>query len=389
MRLSLPLTSTLLLPRRIAACPSIFRISHPACNVLTPPAAPPPRTFEPTNFTFRKFSTSSAMSNRYAAVHANSKGPGDARPTALDIVKDEGLEGKLGDKVVLITGCSSGLGVETAKAIAATGARLFLTVRDMAKGERVVGEILKPGHVELVQMDLNSLDSVRAAAKEVQSKTKTLDILINNAGIMAVPTLTHTQDGFESQFGTNHLAHFLLFQLLKPLLLSSTPSRVVCLSSSGHRAGGINAPDYNFSQGGYSAFAAYGQSKTANLYMANEIDRRYGSQGLHALSLHPGGIATGLQKHMPDSVKRSWEEPSIKNYMKSTAQGAATSVYAALSKEWEGRGGRFLEDCAEAPPVDPMGGPMAVGWAPHAFDEKAAKRLWTDSCRMVGVADDA
>lgn len=122
------------------------------------------------------------MPNRYAAAHANSKGPGDARPTALDIVKDEGLEGKLGDKVVLITGCSSGLGVETAKAMAATGARLFLTVRDMAKGERAVGEILKPGHVDLVQMDLNSLDSVRAAAKEIQGKTKTLNILINNAG---------------------------------------------------------------------------------------------------------------------------------------------------------------------------------------------------------------
>ena len=209
---------------------------------------------------------------------------------------------------------------------------------------------------------------------------------------MAVPNLVKTADGFESQFGTNHLAHFLLFQLLKPTLLASASptfaSRVVCYSSSGHRAGGIQAPNYNFERGGYSSFAAYGQSKTANLYMANEIERRYGSKGLHGLSLHPGGIATGLQKHMPAAVKESWKEPDIANYMKSPAQGAATGVYAALSKEWEGRGGRYLEDCEEAPPVSPYGGPMAAGYASHAYDEKKARLLWKDSCQMVGVSDD-
>ncbi|KAL8705625.1 MAG: hypothetical protein Q9201_001262 [Fulgogasparrea decipioides] len=333
------------------------------------------------------------MPSRYAAAHANPAGPGDARPTALDIVKDEGLEGKLSDKVVLITGCSSGIGIETAKAMAATGAKVFCTARDLRKGESALADILKPGQVELVKMDLNSLDSVRSAAKDVLSKTQTLNIVINNAGIMATPSLVKTADGFESQFGTNHLVHFLLFQLLKPTLLaSSTPamnSRVVDLSSSGHRAGPVQIGNYNFERGNYSPWAAYGSSKTANIYMANEIERRYGSKGLHGLSVMPGGIRTGLQEHVSDTVKASWDvDEVVRNYMKSPEQGASTSVYAALSQEWEGKGGRYLEDCAEAPPAAPKGGATAVGHAPHAYNEKDARQLWADSCKMVGVPDD-
>ncbi|KAL8726432.1 MAG: hypothetical protein Q9166_006710 [cf. Caloplaca sp. 2 TL-2023] len=341
----------------------------------------------------RLFSTSTIMPSRYAAAFENPGGPGDARPTALDIVKDEGLEGKLSGKAVLITGCSSGIGIETAKAMAATGAKVFATARDIKKGESALADILKPGQVELVKMDLDSLDSVRAAVKQVLSKTRTLNILINNAGIMAIPNLVKTADGFESQFGTNHLAHFLLFELLKPTLLaSSTPemeSRVICLSSSGHRAGPVQIGNYNFERGNYSPWAAYGSSKTANIYMANEIERRYGSKGLHGLSVMPGGIRTGLQGHVPDSVKASWDvDLEVKNYMKSPPQGAATSVYAALSKEWEGKGGRYLEDCSESPPVPAYGGATAVGYAPHAYDEKSAKKLWADSCKFVGVTDD-
>ncbi|KAL9036767.1 MAG: hypothetical protein Q9180_004105 [Flavoplaca navasiana] len=340
------------------------------------------------------FSTSCNMPSRYAAAHAKPAGPDDARPSALAIVKDEGVEGKLADKVVLITGCSSGIGIETARAIAATGAKVFCTVRHIKKGESALADILKPDHVVLVNMDLNSLDSVRSAARSVLSQTSTLNILINNAGIMATPTLVKTADGFESQFGTNHLAHFLLFELLKPTLLaSSTPdfnSRVINLSSSGHRAGPVQIGNYNFDNGRYNAWAAYGSSKTANIYMANEIERRYGGQGLHGLSVMPGGIRTGLQGHVPDSVKATWDtDLEVKNYMKSPAQGAATSVYAALSKDWEGRGGRYLEDCAESPPFAPSGGATAVGYAPHAFEVEPAKQLWADSCRMVGVADDA
>ena len=328
------------------------------------------------------------MSSRYATVHQNSKGPGDARPRALDIVNDEGLQGRLTDKVFLITGCSSGIGIETAKALNATGAKLFLGVRDTAKGEAALSDILKPGHVELLEMDLNSLDSIRIAAEEFMKKSKTLNILINNAGIMATPE-GKTTDGYETQFGTNHLAHFLLFQLLKSTLLSSsTPtwnSRVVCVSSSGHRAAGIQFGDYNFEKGTYSPWAAYGQSKTANIYMANEIERRYGERGLHGLSLMPGGIMTGLQVHVADQLAASLE--AAKNFMKSPEQGAATTVYAALSKEWEGKGGRYLEDCQEAAEVD-AGASHAAGYHPRAYNEEGEKQLWADSLKFVGITDD-
>lgn len=331
------------------------------------------------------------MASRYAAAHQNPKGPGDSRPTALDIVKDEGLQGKLSDKVALVTGCSSGIGIETARALNATGMKLYLGVRDIAKGQAALSDILEPGRVELLKMDLNSLDSIRAAAAEFLEKSKTLNILINNAGIMATPQ-GKTADGFELQFGTCHLAHFLLFQLLKPTLLaSSTPgfnSRVIALSSSGHRTGGIQFDDYNFEKHEYSPWAAYGQAKTANIYFVNELDRRYGSKGLHGLSVMPGGIRTGLQKHVGDAIKESMSKnETMRNFAKSPAQGAATTMYAALSKEWEGKGGRYLEDCAEAELVK-TSGPISPGYAPHAYNEEGEKRLWVDSLRFVGLEDD-
>lgn len=328
------------------------------------------------------------MPSRYAPAHQNPKGPGDARPTALDIVRDEGLLGKLTDKVVLITGCSSGIGIETAKALNTTGAKLFLGVRDIAKGQAALSDILKPGYVELLKMDLNSLDSVRSAAEEFQKQSKTLNILINNAGVMATPE-ARTADGFETQFGTNHLAHFLLFQLLKPTLFaSSTPgfnSRVVCLSSSGHRGAGIQVDDYNFEKGDYAPWTAYGQSKTANIYMANEIERRYGAKGLHGLSVMPGGIMTGLQVHVMDQLSAGMD--AARYYMKSPEQGAATTVYAALSKEWEGRGGRYLEDCQEAEETDDPS-PLAMGYHPRAYNDGGEKKLWADSLKFVGIKDD-
>lgn len=331
----------------------------------------------------------SSMSSRYAAAHKEPQGFGDSRPTALGIVKDEGLQGKLGDKVAIITGCSSGIGIETARALNATGCKLFLGVRDTAKGQSALGDILEPGRVELLKMDLNSLDSVRAAAAEFLHKSKTLNILINNAGVMATPE-GKTEDGFETQFGTCHVAHFLLFQLLKSTLLaSSSPdfnSRVVALSSSGHRGGGVRSDDYNFEKGNYSPWAAYGQAKTANIYMANEIDRRYGAKGLHGLSVMPGGIMTGLQKHVPGLAEMTKQE-AVRKMMKSPEQGAATTVYAALSKEWEGRGGKYLEDCGEAE-LTASTDALSKGYAPHAYDEKAEKKLWTDSLKFVGLKDD-
>ena len=331
------------------------------------------------------------MASRYAAAHQNPQGPGDSRPTALEIVKDEGLQGKLVDKVALITGCSSGIGIETARALNATGAKLFLGVRDVAKGQTALSDILEPGRVELLKMDLNSLESVRAAAADFLKRSKRLNILINNAGIMATPQ-GKTADGFELQFGTCHLAHFLLFELLKPTLLASSipsfNSRVVALSSSGHRTGGVRFDDYNFEKGDYSPWVAYGQAKTSNIYFANELDRRYGGNGLHGLSVMPGGIMTGLQKNVPDAVKDNWTKDKVMaSYMKSPEQGAATTVYAALSKDWEGRGGRYLEDCAEAELSNGSGG-TTPGHAPHAYNKSGEKQLWTDSLRFVGIQDD-
>ncbi|MCJ1452110.1 hypothetical protein MMC28_002451 [Mycoblastus sanguinarius] len=347
------------------------------------------------------------MSSRYAAAHRQPQGPRDSRPTALDIVKDEGVEGKLSDKVVFITGCSSGIGIETARALNATGAKLFLTVRDPAKGQAALSDILKSGHVELLKMDLNSLDSVRATAEEFKKKSKTLNILINNvragrslsktdtnehqAGVMATPE-GKTADGFETQFGTNYLAHFLLFQLLKPTLLaSSTPSfssRVVALSSSVHRAGGVQFDNYNYEKGGYTPWGSYGQSKTAIIYMTNEIERRYGARGLHALSIQPGGIMSGLQKHVPDVVKEGWSKSKeLGKFWKSPEQGAATTVWGALSKDWEGKGGKYLEDCAVAKYYEGTD-ELGLGHAAHAYNEEGEKKLWADSVKMLGLKDD-
>lgn len=356
---------------------------------LIRPARLRPHFLQPSQ-SFRT-STITKMPGRYAEAHVSPQGAGDARPTALDIVTDETLEGKLSDKVVLITGCSSGLGVETARAMSATGAKVYCTARDAAKGQKALEGVLEPGRVELLLLDLNSLESVRACAKDFLSKSDKLNIVINNAGIMATPTNVKTADGFEGQFGTNHLAHFLLFQLLKPTLLaSSTPemnSRVVCVSSMGHRASPPNFGDYNYDTTEYGAWKAYGQSKTSNIYMANEIDRRYGSRGLHGFSLHPGGIATGLQIHMSKEQTAAFSaDEKTRQYMKSIPQGAATSVYAAVSREWEGKGGRYLEDCGDGVPNQP--GHME-GYAAHAYNEEGGRKLWADSCKMVGVEDDA
>ncbi|KAH8822103.1 hypothetical protein F5884DRAFT_657109 [Xylogone sp. PMI_703] len=332
--------------------------------------------------------------SRYEAAHKNIKGPRDDRPTALQIVKDEGMENKLKGKVIVITGTSSGIGVETARALVTTGATLYLTARDLTKTKEALGDILGSGRAELVQMDLTSLDSVRAAAKSILEKSNNqVNILINNAGVMAVSDRELTKDGHEMQFGTNHLAHFLLFQLLKPALLaSSTPelhSRVVNVTSSGHRFQSINDSDnYDFQKGGYNPWGAYGQSKTANIYMANEIDRRYGSKGLHALSAHPGSIVTPLQRHLPPGVMEqvSSEERRL---FKSPEQGAATTVWAAIGKEWENRGGRYLEDCCEPSLCEDLSDRMAVGYAAHAYDPEREARLWKDSLKLVGLQDDS
>jgi NAD(P)-dependent dehydrogenase (short-subunit alcohol dehydrogenase family) len=211
-------------------------------------------------------------------------------------------------------------------------------------------------------------------------------------GVMACPE-GKTQDGFETQFGINYLAHFLLFQLLKPTLLaSSSPSfhsRVVSLSSSAHRMSPVHLDDLDLKKAGYDPWVAYGQSKTASIHMATEIERRYGSQGLHASAVHPGSISTTLQRYLRPEFVQMWSSPELERKMKSPEQGAATTVWAAIGSEWEGTGGKYLEDCRVSEPIqDGEDGGRDPGFVPHAYDEDVAKELWVISLRLVGLHSD-
>ncbi|KAF1999167.1 NAD(P)-binding protein [Amniculicola lignicola CBS 123094] len=330
----------------------------------------------------------------YAEAHVDPQGPGDARPTALQILKDNDLVGKLTDKVALVTGVSSGIGIETARALKAAGMHVFGAVRNLEKGKEALGSDLEPGKLELIHLDMNSLDSVRQCAKEFLSKSDKLNILVNNAGIMSTPE-GRTADGIELQFGTNHVAHFLLFQLLKDTLLkSATPefaSRVVSLSSTGHRrgVGHIEIDNYNL-EGIYTPEYGYAQAKLANIYFANELDRRYKAQNLRAFSLHPGGIWSGLQIHFPKEVIEQYKAmPAVTKHMKTAEQGAATTIWAAVGKDLEGKGGLYLEDCKVAEPVKEGYTPIGPGYETYAYHEVDEGRLWRLSNKLVGLEEDA
>lgn len=305
------------------------------------------------------------------------------------------MEGKLVSKVVVITGVSSGLGVETARALAATGATLYMTARDLEKAKNALGDIFDPRRMELIHMDHTSLESVRTAAQSILSKTDKITILICNAGVMAVKDLQLTDQGHELQFATNHLAHFLFFELLKPALLagssSNFQSRVVIVSSAGHRmARGLGPSDnYHYQKGGYDPRGAYAQSKIANVYMANEIERRYGPQGLHATSLHPGVIATPLGRHMsPEEIEALLQNPIVQKFQKSPEQGAATTVWGAVSRELEDKGGLFLDNCKVADRGDYDENPFSGDAVPHTFNPEDEARLWKDSLEMVGSSNE-
>ncbi|KAI1200644.1 short chain dehydrogenase [Nemania serpens] len=327
--------------------------------------------------------------SRYAEAHKNPAGPGDARPTALQIIKDEGLEGNMKDKVFLVTGASSGIGIETGRAFAATGAKVFLASRSLEKGKAACASFLEPGRVELLELDTSDPSSVRKAAAAFLQKSPTLNVLVCNAGVMMIPTRQETPEGFEMQLATNYLGHFLLFDLLKDALLKgSTPefnSRVVNVSSSGHHFSEIVFDDFQLKAPGvYSPSGAYGQSKLAQINSANYIDRNFGPRGLHALSLMPGGIMTGLQKHVPAEVKQGWEAPEIQAFLKDSEQGAATTVLAAVGKEWEGKGGKYLEDCRVALPEPLIAGLAGVG--AYAYDEEKENKLWDLTRKTLGLA---
>lgn len=329
------------------------------------------------------------MTNRYVHLHTTPSGPGDARPTALQIIQDNNLLGELSGKVALITGISSGIGIETARALKATGMHVFGAVRNMSKATAALAHDLEPGKLDLLELDMNSLSSVRACANTFLERSATLNLLVTNAGVMMTPE-GRTADGFETQLGTNHLAHFLLFQLLKPTLLASaTPgfaSRVICLSSAAHRDTTINFANINMDEGAYDPVAAYAQSKLANVYMANAIERRFAQHNLHAFSVMPGGIWTGLQDSLPQGVVDAWKgDEGFQAAFKSAEQGAATTVFGAVDRELEGMGGLYLEDCGVAGRAVEEENLGLPGYGRRAFCEGDEERLWGWSCRMVGV----
>ena len=306
-----------------------------------------------------------------------------AKSTAHEVIAGHDLHGR----DAIVTGGASGIGVETVRALATAGARVVLATRDRAKGEAVAATLRKEtgsGAIEFRALDLESLASVRAFVAEYLKLNRKLNILINNAGIMATP-LTYTADGFESQFGTNHIGHFALTVGLLPALRAAGMARIVALTSIGHRRSDVHFEDLNFRQRPYDPWDAYGQSKTANVLFAVATTERYGGDGIIANAVHPGGIMSGLQKHVSreEQIKMGWidESGAVNSRFKSTEQGAATSIWAAVSRDLEGVGGRYLEDCSIAKPwssESPFSGVM-----PYALDADHARRLWSVSEELI------
>jgi NAD(P)-dependent dehydrogenase (short-subunit alcohol dehydrogenase family) len=306
-----------------------------------------------------------------------------ARDLALgpDTTTNEVLDGvDLSGSTAVVTGASTGLGLETARALASAGARVVLAVRSADKGaaavEKIRGE-LPDASLDVELVDLTSLESVRAFAERVRASHPAIQMLVNNAGVMYTPD-ERTAEGFELQFGTNHVAHFLLTNLLVPALLAGSPARVVNLSSGGHHGSDIVWDDPNFDQRPYDKFSAYGQSKTANILFTVELDRRLRDRGVRAFAVHPGMIITELGRHMTrddfaELKARASRGPSggLPGY-KSIEAGAATSVWAATAPELDGQGGIYLADCG---PAD------AAAWA---TDLDGARRLWSLTEDMVG-----
>ena len=307
-----------------------------------------------------------------------------------DTTVDEVLEGiDLSGKGAIVTGASGGLGAEAARGLAQAGAAVTLTARDMAKGQGVVDAIREStgnAQVEVRELELSRPDSVRAFAKSWLADHDRLDLLLNNAGVMACP-LARTDEGWEMQFATCHLGHFLLTALLAPALASG--ARIVNVSSGGHRLGQVRLDDPHFEQGEYDKWASYGQAKTANILHAVELDRRLKGRGVRAFAIHPGAIVTDLGRHLTqdDIADMNARTPGGKGLQFKTVEaGASTEVYAATAPELEGQGGVYLEDCHVAELFDPSN-PME-GVMPYALDAEAAGQLWALSERTLGESFD-
>ncbi|KAH6866086.1 hypothetical protein B0T10DRAFT_569718 [Thelonectria olida] len=329
----------------------------------------------------------------YAESHKNPSGPGDARPTAIQIVQDQNLIDKWQGKVALVTGCSPGsLGAEVARALHATGADVYITVRDVAKGLEVAQRISADKHagkIEVIQLDLTSPDSVQHAAAAFLEKSKSLHLLVNNAGVLGHP-LHITNNGVDIHFAANYLGHFLLFQLLRSTLLASASefeTRVVNVASVAHRLGTYDLDDLEFKNRDYDASTAYAASKLASVHFANEIERRYGPRGVHAFSVDPGITATSFTKLTPGIVAMM-EKFGAGNLRKTPEQGAATPTWAAVARELKGKGGEYLEHCGETE-LCTEDSFLAIGHGKDAYNEVKEKKLWAKSLELLGLEDDA
>jgi NAD(P)-dependent dehydrogenase (short-subunit alcohol dehydrogenase family) len=307
-----------------------------------------------------------------------------------DTTTDEVIAGiDLTGKLAVVTGASAGIGVETARTLASAGARVVMAVRDTAKGEKAAAQIresVPDAQLEIRELDLSSLASVRAFGESFRADHDSLDLLINNAGVMACPQ-AQTSDGFDMQLGTNHLGHFALTGELLPALRKAADGgsdvRIVNLSSRGHFRGGIDFDDPHFRTRPYDKFAAYGQSKSANILFTVELEKRLAGAGIHSFAVHPGVIATELSRHLSreDFKAMAARAPVGALTLKSIPAGAATSVWAATSPDLAGKGGRYLEDVGIAEPADEA---RTHGVAPHAVDADVAKRLWAWSEEQIG-----
>ena len=316
-----------------------------------------------------------------------------ATSTTEDVLSGVNLRGKR----ILVTGVSAGLGVETARSLAAHGAQVVGAARDLAKADAATAQVRKDaasgdGSLELIALDLASLKSVRACAEALLSAGKPFDVVIANAGVMATP-FGHTADGFETQFGTNHLGHFIFVNRIAPLL--GAGGRLINLSSSGHRFSNVDLQDPNFERTPYEPFVAYGRSKTANILFAVAFDRRHRERGVRAAAVHPGGIRTELGRHMdPGSLQTLIDQINQQRaaeggapfQWKTIPQGAATSVWAGVVAPADEIGGRYCENChvGQVVPNDVTISAISEGVRGYALDPANAEALWKKSEELVG-----
>lgn len=303
-------------------------------------------------------------------------------PTALEVVDGVDLTGR----VCVITGASAGLGRESARALAKTGAHVILAARNrvaLADTEAWIRAEVPDAATSTVELELTSLVAIRSAAKAISAIAPEIHVLMNNAGVMFTP-FGRTTDGFEMQFGTNHLGHFEVTRLLEPQLVASGGARIVNLSSDGHRLGDVDLDDPNWQQREYDKFAAYGASKTANILHVVELDRRLRDRGVRAYAVHPGVVATSLARHMsrddfaalkalaPSDPGR--QQVDVQRDFTMPEHGAATQVWAAVGSELADIGSVYLADCRVQD--DP---------APYATDPDHALRLWEISEKLCGA----